>query len=85
MRYRAVLVHMLWQLFSIGARALAFALFASAFQLYFGIFIVTHWCLVTFWIIQGEGGENGHIIFKKGGIPKGSTSKISNKWRTKYS
>uniref|UniRef100_A0A8C1NDR9 XK-related protein n=1 Tax=Cyprinus carpio TaxID=7962 RepID=A0A8C1NDR9_CYPCA len=24
------------------------------FQLYFGIFIVAHWCAMTFWIIQGE-------------------------------
>ncbi|KAJ8360932.1 hypothetical protein SKAU_G00174570 [Synaphobranchus kaupii] len=44
----------LWHLFTIGARTIAFALFASVFQLYFGIFIVTHWCVMTFWIIQGE-------------------------------
>ncbi|XP_061075993.1 XK-related protein 7-like [Conger conger] len=54
MSYKAVLVQMLWHLFTIGARAIAFALFASVFQLYFGIFIVTHWCVMTFWIIQGE-------------------------------
>uniref|UniRef100_A0A8C5EA72 XK-related protein n=1 Tax=Gouania willdenowi TaxID=441366 RepID=A0A8C5EA72_GOUWI len=54
MSYTAVLVQILWHLFSIGARSLAFALFASVFQLYFGIFIVAHWCIMTFWIIQGE-------------------------------
>ncbi|KAM9828005.1 XK-related protein 7 [Syngnathus typhle] len=54
MSYKAVMVQILWHLFTIGARALAFALFASVFQLYFGIFIVAHWCIMTFWIIQGE-------------------------------
>ncbi|XP_048873898.1 XK-related protein 7-like [Brienomyrus brachyistius] len=54
MSYKAVVVQMLWHFFSIGARTIAFALFASVFQLYFGIFIVTHWCIMTFWIIQGE-------------------------------
>ncbi|CAB1455089.1 unnamed protein product [Pleuronectes platessa] len=54
MAYKAVIVQILWHLFTIGARTLAFALFASVFQLYFGIFIVAHWCIMTFWIIQGE-------------------------------
>ncbi|KAM7411400.1 hypothetical protein PAMA_021407 [Pampus argenteus] len=54
MSYKAVIVQILWHLFTIGARTLAFALFASVFQLYFGIFIVAHWCIMTFWIIQGE-------------------------------
>ncbi|XP_006639680.1 XK-related protein 7 [Lepisosteus oculatus] len=54
MSYKAVIIQMLWHLFTIGARTIAFALFASVFQLYFGIFIVTHWCIMTFWIIQGE-------------------------------
>uniref|UniRef100_A0A1A8LDC3 XK-related protein n=1 Tax=Nothobranchius pienaari TaxID=704102 RepID=A0A1A8LDC3_9TELE len=54
MTYKAVIVQILWHLFTIGARALAFALFASVFHLYFGIFIVAHWCIMTFWIIQGE-------------------------------
>ncbi|XP_077454551.1 XK-related protein 7-like [Stigmatopora argus] len=54
MSYKAVTVQILWHLFTIGARALAFALFASVFQLYFGIFVVAHWCIMTFWIIQGE-------------------------------
>ncbi|RXN03085.1 XK-related 7-like protein [Labeo rohita] len=54
MSYKAVVVHMLWHLFTVGARAMAFALFVSIFQLYFGIFIVAHWCAMTFWIIQGE-------------------------------
>ncbi|KAL1020575.1 hypothetical protein UPYG_G00001930 [Umbra pygmaea] len=54
MSYKAVIVQMLWHFFTIGARTIAFALFASVFQLYFGIFIVTHWCIMTFWIIQGE-------------------------------
>ncbi|KPP62949.1 XK-related protein 7-like [Scleropages formosus] len=52
--YKAVLVQALWHMFSIGARATAFALFASVFQLYFGTFVVAHWCLMTFWVIQGE-------------------------------
>ncbi|XP_053310155.1 XK-related protein 7 [Spea bombifrons] len=54
MSYKGAVVQVLWHLFTIAARALAFSLFASAFHLYFGIFIVTHWCLMTFWIIQGE-------------------------------
>ncbi|KAJ8016830.1 hypothetical protein DPEC_G00011430 [Dallia pectoralis] len=54
MSYKAVIVQILWHLFTIGARTMAFALFASVFRLYFGIFIVAHWCLMTFWIIQGE-------------------------------
>ncbi|KAK1898574.1 XK-related protein 7 [Dissostichus eleginoides] len=54
MSYKAVLVQILWHLFTIGARTLAFALFASVFPLYFGIFVVAHWCIMTFWIIQGE-------------------------------
>lgn len=54
MTYKAVIVQILWHLFAIGARTLAFALFASVFQLYFGIFIMAHWCIMTFWIIQGE-------------------------------
>ncbi|XP_029975142.1 XK-related protein 7 [Salarias fasciatus] len=54
MTYKAVIVQILWHLFAIGARTLAFALFLSVFQLYFGIFIVAHWCIMTFWIIQGE-------------------------------
>ncbi|CAI9597209.1 unnamed protein product [Staurois parvus] len=54
MSYKGAVVQILWHLFTIAARALAFSLFASEFHLYFGIFIVTHWCLMTFWIIQGE-------------------------------
>lgn len=44
MSYKAVITQMLWHFFTIGARTVAFALFASVFQLYFGIFIVSHWC-----------------------------------------
>ncbi|KAL7975924.1 hypothetical protein Chor_005482 [Crotalus horridus] len=54
MSYKGAMVQILWHLFTIAARAIAFAVFASVFQLYFGIFIVTHWCIMTFWIIQGE-------------------------------
>uniref|UniRef100_A0A8C5WGT5 XK-related protein n=1 Tax=Leptobrachium leishanense TaxID=445787 RepID=A0A8C5WGT5_9ANUR len=54
MSYKGAVVQVLWHLFTIAARALAFSLFASVFHLYFGIFIVTHWCFMTFWIIQGE-------------------------------
>ncbi|XP_063156091.1 XK-related protein 7 [Candoia aspera] len=54
MSYKGAVVQILWHLFTIAARAIAFAVFASVFQLYFGIFIVTHWCIMTFWIIQGE-------------------------------
>uniref|UniRef100_A0A4W4GM97 XK-related protein n=1 Tax=Electrophorus electricus TaxID=8005 RepID=A0A4W4GM97_ELEEL len=54
MCYKAVVAQMLWHLFTIGARTVAFALFASVFQLYFGIFVVAHWCAMTFWVIQGE-------------------------------
>uniref|UniRef100_A0A672MTI6 XK-related protein n=1 Tax=Sinocyclocheilus grahami TaxID=75366 RepID=A0A672MTI6_SINGR len=54
MSYKAVVVNMLWHLFTVGARAMAFALFISISQLYFGIFIMAHWCAMTFWIIRGE-------------------------------
>ncbi|XP_030069193.1 XK-related protein 7 [Microcaecilia unicolor] len=54
MSYKGVVIQIFWHLFTIAARAIAFSLFASVFQLYFGIFIVTHWCIMTFWIIQGE-------------------------------
>lgn len=45
MTYKAMIAQMLWHFFTIGARTVAFALFASVFQLYFGIFIVSHWCV----------------------------------------
>ncbi|XP_048406233.1 XK-related protein 7-like [Stegostoma tigrinum] len=54
MSYKAAITQILWHLFTIAARVIAFSLFASVFQLYFGIFIVSHWCIMTFWIIHGE-------------------------------
>ncbi|XP_055508636.1 XK-related protein 7 [Leucoraja erinacea] len=54
MTYMAAITQILWHLFTIAARVIAFSLFASVFQLYFGIFIVSHWCIMTFWIIHGE-------------------------------
>lgn len=47
MSYKAMITQMLWHFFTIGARTVAFALFASVFQLYFGIFIVSHWCVTS--------------------------------------
>ncbi|EPQ16164.1 XK-related protein 7 [Myotis brandtii] len=52
--YKGAVAQVLWHLFTIAARSLAFALFASVYKLYFGIFIVAHWCIMTFWVIQGE-------------------------------
>lgn len=52
MSYKAMITQMLWHFFTIGARTVAFALFASVFQLYFGIFIVSHWC-VAFLLLLG--------------------------------
>lgn len=52
MSYKAVVAQMLWHLFTIGARTVAFALFASVFQLYFGIFIVSHWCVVCLFFLM---------------------------------
>ncbi|XP_032151183.1 LOW QUALITY PROTEIN: XK-related protein 7 [Sapajus apella] len=52
--YKGAVAQVLWHLFTIAARSLAFALFASVYKLYFGIFIVAHWCVMTFWVIQGE-------------------------------
>ncbi|CAO2578268.1 XK-related protein 7 [Lemmus lemmus] len=52
--YKGAVAQVLWHLFTIAARTLAFALFASVYKLYFGIFIVAHWCIMTFWVIQGE-------------------------------
>ncbi|XP_051952300.1 XK-related protein 6-like [Xyrauchen texanus] len=53
MSYRGALVHLMWRLFTISSRALSFALFASVFHLYFGIFVVLHWCAMAFWVIHG--------------------------------
>ncbi|KAM7072019.1 XK-related protein 4 [Acridotheres tristis] len=52
--YMAVIVQFCWHFFTIAARVITFALFASVFQLYFGIFIVLHWCIMTFWIVHCE-------------------------------
>lgn len=59
MSYKAVIAQMLWHFFTIGARTVAFALFASVFQLYFGIFIVSHWCaicdlMLRIWVPNGK-------------------------------
>ncbi|XP_078255576.1 XK-related protein 6-like isoform X1 [Rhinoraja longicauda] len=53
MSYRGALIHIFWRLFTISSRVISFALFASIFQLYFGIFVVVHWCAMAFWIIHG--------------------------------
>ncbi|PIO14686.1 hypothetical protein AB205_0127760 [Aquarana catesbeiana] len=53
MSYRGALIHLFWRLFTISSRVISFALFASIFQLYFGIFVVVHWCIMAFWIIHG--------------------------------
>ncbi|XP_016132838.1 XK-related protein 6b [Sinocyclocheilus grahami] len=53
MSYRGALVHLLWRFFTISSRALSFALFASVFHIYFGIFVVLHWCAMAFWVIHG--------------------------------
>ncbi|XP_023655792.2 XK-related protein 6b [Paramormyrops kingsleyae] len=53
MSYRGALVHIFWRLFTISSRVLSFALFASIFHIYFGIFVVVHWCAMAFWVIHG--------------------------------
>ncbi|XP_051909459.1 XK-related protein 6b isoform X2 [Hippocampus zosterae] len=53
MSYRGAVVHLLWRLFTISSRVLSFALFASVFHMYFGIFVVLHWCAMAFWVIHG--------------------------------
>ncbi|MGH0140387.1 UNVERIFIED_CONTAM: hypothetical protein FKN15_005148 [Acipenser sinensis] len=53
MSYRGALIHIFWRLFTISSRVLSFALFISIFQLYFGIFVVIHWCAMAFWIVHG--------------------------------
>ncbi|XP_048830980.1 XK-related protein 6-like [Brienomyrus brachyistius] len=53
MSYRGALIHIFWRLFTISSRVLSFALFASIFHIYFGIFIVVHWCAMAFWIVHG--------------------------------
>ncbi|XP_077367309.1 XK-related protein 6b isoform X1 [Festucalex cinctus] len=53
MSYRGALVHLFWRLFTISSRVLSFALFASVFHIYFGIFVVLHWCAMAFWVIHG--------------------------------
>ncbi|XP_029110637.1 XK-related protein 4-like isoform X1 [Scleropages formosus] len=52
--YLAVIIQFCWHFFTIAARVITFALFASVFQLYFGVFIVLHWCVMTFWIVHCE-------------------------------
>lgn len=53
MSYRGALVHIFWRLFTISSRVLSFALFASIFHIYFGIFVVVHWCAMAFWVVHG--------------------------------
>uniref|UniRef100_A0A2K6AGV1 XK-related protein n=2 Tax=Mandrillus leucophaeus TaxID=9568 RepID=A0A2K6AGV1_MANLE len=53
MSYRGAVIQLFWRLFTISSRVISFALFASIFQLYFGIFVVVHWCAMAFWIIHG--------------------------------
>uniref|UniRef100_A0A8C2FLH8 XK-related protein n=1 Tax=Cyprinus carpio TaxID=7962 RepID=A0A8C2FLH8_CYPCA len=53
MSYRGALIHIFWRLFTISSRVLSFALFASIFHIYFGIFVVVHWCAMAFWIVYG--------------------------------
>ncbi|XP_059376951.1 XK-related protein 6-like isoform X1 [Carassius carassius] len=53
MSYRGALIHIFWRLFTISSRVLSFALFASIFHIYFGIFVVVHWCAMAFWIVHG--------------------------------
>ncbi|KAE8286916.1 XK-related protein 6 [Larimichthys crocea] len=53
MSYRGALLHLFWRLFTISSRVLSLALFASVFHIYFGIFVVLHWCAMAFWVIHG--------------------------------
>ncbi|XP_061571529.1 XK-related protein 6 [Cololabis saira] len=53
MSYRGALLHLLWRLFTISSRVLSLALFASLFHIYFGIFVVVHWCAMAFWVVHG--------------------------------
>ncbi|KAG5846389.1 hypothetical protein ANANG_G00114430 [Anguilla anguilla] len=53
MSYRGALIHLFWRLFTISSRVLSFALFASVFHLYFGVFVAVHWCAMTFWVVHG--------------------------------
>ncbi|CAL8282504.1 XK-related protein 6 [Gadus morhua] len=53
MSYRGALLHLLWRLLTISSRVLSLALFASLFHLYFGIFVVLHWCAMAFWVVHG--------------------------------
>ncbi|KAF3849805.1 hypothetical protein F7725_019524 [Dissostichus mawsoni] len=53
MSYRGALVHLFWRLFTISSRVISLALFASVFHIYFGIFVVLHWCAMAFWVIHG--------------------------------
>uniref|UniRef100_A0A8C6ULZ1 XK-related protein n=1 Tax=Neogobius melanostomus TaxID=47308 RepID=A0A8C6ULZ1_9GOBI len=54
MSYLGVCIQFCWHFFTMAARVVTFALFASVFQLYFGLFIVVHWCIMTFWIVHCE-------------------------------
>uniref|UniRef100_A0A4W5L9M0 XK-related protein n=1 Tax=Hucho hucho TaxID=62062 RepID=A0A4W5L9M0_9TELE len=51
--YRGALLHLLWRLLTISSRVLSLALFASLFHLYFGIFVVLHWCGMALWVVHG--------------------------------
>lgn len=53
MSYRGALLHLCWRLFTISSRVLSLALFASLFHIYFGIFVVLHWCAMAFWVVHG--------------------------------
>uniref|UniRef100_S4R816 XK-related protein n=1 Tax=Petromyzon marinus TaxID=7757 RepID=S4R816_PETMA len=54
MSYKGAMLQIFWRALTILSRVLSFALFASIFQVYFGIFVAVHWCVMTFWVIYGE-------------------------------
>lgn len=51
MTYWSLGVMFLWEFFSITARMIALALFTSAFVHYVGFVCLTHWAIMTLWII----------------------------------
>jgi len=49
--YRAMFIIFLWRIFTVGARVLSFALFASCFEHWVFVIIGSHYCIMLAWIL----------------------------------
>lgn len=66
--YRAMVPMFLWRLFTIGARVVCFALFASAFSYWIFIVVGCHWWVMFVWVFLQKNklctNSAGEVFFK---------------------